>query len=147
MKGLLSCETLFATACFDVAQIFNLLYRRIAFGSASGFAGAFGPATASGLQIRDTAEYNSALLRLRLRRAKNKVVFMFARILPRQICRSVAVFAIGFVQQFGQIIFPDFGQRMRAVAARFAAQRDDDGAAIFHALDFAFQNAEFGRVD
>ena len=32
------------------------------------------PAVASGLQIRDTAEYNSALLRLRPRRAKFPVV-------------------------------------------------------------------------
>jgi len=51
-----------------VAQIFNLLYRRIAFGGASGVAKTSDPSAASGLQIRDTAEYNSALLRLRLRR-------------------------------------------------------------------------------
>jgi len=50
-----------------VAQICNLLYRRIAFGGAPGVVKSFDPAAASGLQIRDTAEYHSALLRLRLR--------------------------------------------------------------------------------
>jgi hypothetical protein len=45
------------------------LYRRIAFGGTSYFPDAFDLAAASGLQIRDTAEYNSALPRLRLRRA------------------------------------------------------------------------------
>jgi hypothetical protein len=40
---------------FGVAQIFNLLYRRIAFGMAPDLA------AASGLKIRDTAECNSAL--------------------------------------------------------------------------------------
>ncbi len=53
----------------DAAQIFNLLHRRIAFGRASPVAGAYHFAIACGLQIRDTAECNSALLRLRLRRA------------------------------------------------------------------------------
>ena len=42
-----------------VAQIFNLPYRRLEVGRVS-------PATTGGLQIRDTAEYNSALLLLRL---------------------------------------------------------------------------------
>jgi len=49
-----------------VAQICNLLYRRIAFGKSSAAPPAFALATASGLQIRDTAECNSALRRLRL---------------------------------------------------------------------------------
>jgi hypothetical protein len=40
----------------DVAQICNLLYRRIAFGWAPGAAGSSGLAAAGGLQIRDTAE-------------------------------------------------------------------------------------------
>jgi len=39
----------------DVAQIFNLLYRRIAFGRP------WQLREAGGLQIRDTAECNSAL--------------------------------------------------------------------------------------
>ena len=72
--AVLSVKILFSRANFcglrfaDVAQICNLLYRRIAFGSASRPATACGVAAASGLQIRDTAEFNSALLRLRLRR-------------------------------------------------------------------------------
>ncbi len=44
-----------------VAQIFNLLYRRLAVGRASAFA------DRGGLQIRDTADCKSALLRFRLR--------------------------------------------------------------------------------
>jgi hypothetical protein len=52
-----------------VAQICNLLYCRIAFGGAPGVAKSSASAMASGLQIRETAEYNSALLWLRLRRA------------------------------------------------------------------------------
>jgi len=44
-----------------VAQICNLLYRRIAFGRTPG-GKSFELVAASGLQIRDTAEYNSALL-------------------------------------------------------------------------------------
>ena len=74
--ALLSVKVLFFCANFSlavrtgVAQIFNLLYRRIAFGGAPDVVKSFDPAAASGLQIRDTAEYNSALLRLRLRRSK-----------------------------------------------------------------------------
>jgi hypothetical protein len=45
------------------------LYRRIEFGWAPGVATSSDPVAARGLQIRDTAEYNSALLRLQLRRA------------------------------------------------------------------------------
>ena len=45
----------------NVAQIFNLLYRRLAVGRASAFA------DRGGLQIRDTADCKSALLRFRLR--------------------------------------------------------------------------------
>ena len=65
----------FAHFCKDfccgarVAQICNLLYRRIAFGKARRAWGVLELATASGLQIRDTAECNSALLWLRLHRA------------------------------------------------------------------------------
>jgi hypothetical protein len=44
-----------------VAQIWNLLYRRIAFGNTSLYLLPLKPAQRSGLQIRDTAEYNSAL--------------------------------------------------------------------------------------
>jgi hypothetical protein len=72
---LLSVKTLFFCANFlpalpgDVAQICNLLYRRIVFGWVPCATGSSGLAMAGGWQIRDTAEYHSALLRLRLRRA------------------------------------------------------------------------------
>ena len=46
-----------------VAQICNLPYRRIVFGTASRRMGPHGLPTISGLQIRDTAESNSALRR------------------------------------------------------------------------------------
>ena len=65
----------FAHFCKDfccgarVAQICNLLYRRIAFGKARRAWGVLELAMASGLQIRDTAECNSALLWLWLHRA------------------------------------------------------------------------------
>ena len=45
----------------EVAQICNLLYRRIAFGGAWRRVRACELAAASGLKIRDTAECNSAL--------------------------------------------------------------------------------------
>jgi hypothetical protein len=69
MKILFCCANSLPAVRSGVAQIFNLLYRRIAFGGAPGMGKSSDPSTASGLQIRDTAEYNSALLRLRLRRA------------------------------------------------------------------------------
>ena len=69
MKILFFCANFFPAVRSGVAQICNLLYRRIAFGGTPYFPDAFDLAAASGLQIRDTAEYNSALLRLRLRRA------------------------------------------------------------------------------
>jgi hypothetical protein len=72
---LLSVNILFFCANFlpvlpgGVAQICNLLYRRIAFGWVPCAAGSSGLATAGEWQIRDPADYKSALLRLRLRRA------------------------------------------------------------------------------
>jgi hypothetical protein len=45
-----------------VAQISNLPYRRIVFGRAPVLPKSSASAAASGLQIRDTAEWNSALL-------------------------------------------------------------------------------------
>ena len=74
MKILFFCANFFPAVCSEVAQTCNLLYRRIAFGGAPSFPDAFGLAAASGLQIRDTAESNSALLRLRLHRAVYFVV-------------------------------------------------------------------------
>ncbi len=48
---------------FSVAQIFNLLYRRIAFGRTRQTRESNRPSPPGGLQIRDTAECNSALPR------------------------------------------------------------------------------------
>jgi len=45
----------------DVAQIANLRYRRIVFGGSSQWVESFAQPAAGGLQIRDTAECNSAL--------------------------------------------------------------------------------------
>ena len=67
----------------DAARIFNLPYRRIAFGRASDFAGPPGSATTSGLQIRDTAESNSALLWLRRKISARHLTFDS---FPENIC-------------------------------------------------------------
>src|ERR1035438_5001048 len=69
MKILFFCANFFPAARSGVAQIFNLLHRRIAFGWVPDAAQASEPVAATALQIRDTAEFNSALLRLRLCRA------------------------------------------------------------------------------
>jgi hypothetical protein len=61
-----------------VAQICKLLYRRMAFGGAPGVAKSSAAAAAGGWQIRDTAEYNSALLWLRLCRAVPEMVITLA---------------------------------------------------------------------
>jgi hypothetical protein len=63
----------FQVAARGVAQISNLPYRRIPFGSAPSFAGALDLVAASGLQIRDTADWEvcatsaAALPRARIR--------------------------------------------------------------------------------
>ena len=36
---------------------------------------------------------------------------------------------------------------MATVAARFVGRRDDDGVPVQDALDLAFEDAEFGRID
>jgi hypothetical protein len=69
VKILFFCANFLPALPGDVAQICNLLYRRIVFGWKPCAAGSSGLATACGLPIRDTAECNSALLWLRLRRA------------------------------------------------------------------------------
>ncbi len=74
VKILFFCANFLPTLPADVAQSSNLLYRRIAFGRAPSFADMFDLAAASGLQIRDTAESNSALPRFRLCRAGYIVV-------------------------------------------------------------------------
>jgi hypothetical protein len=51
----------FTTGRRAVAQIFNLLNRRIAFGGTQQCPTPAELAAAGGLKIRDTAEYNSAL--------------------------------------------------------------------------------------
>jgi hypothetical protein len=69
VKILFFCANFLPALAGDVAQICNLLYRRIAFGWVPCAAGSSGLAMAGGWQIRDPAECHSALLRLRLRRA------------------------------------------------------------------------------
>jgi hypothetical protein len=56
VKVLFSCANFLRAARSGVAQIYNLLYRRIAFGGTSYLPDAFDLAAPSGLQIRDTAE-------------------------------------------------------------------------------------------
>jgi hypothetical protein len=70
VKILFSCAYFCGRRLVDVAQICNLLYRRIAFGRSPEHSAPFPLAAAGGLKIRDTAECNSALLWLRLGRAK-----------------------------------------------------------------------------
>ena len=54
---------------------------------------------------------------------------------------------LGFLQQFHQLIFPQAGDGVAAVAARFVAHWNHDGATVRNAFDLAFENTELGRVD
>jgi hypothetical protein len=71
-----------------VAQICNLLYRRIAFGGAPAVAKSSASDVAGGLQIRDTAECHSALLWLRLRRAGAAELFIRPLALRLLLCAA-----------------------------------------------------------
>jgi hypothetical protein len=59
VKILFFCANFLPALAGDVAQICNLLYRRIVFGWVPCATGLSGLATAGGWQIRDTAECNS----------------------------------------------------------------------------------------
>ena len=50
-------------------------------------------------------------------------------------------------QQLHQLIFPQAGDGVAAVAARFVAQRDDHRPTVRDALDLALKNSEFGRIN
>ena len=51
------------------------------------------------------------------------------------------------VQQVLQILLPYRCPGMRAVAMGLVGDGNQDEPSFFHALDFAFGNAEFRRVD
>src|SRR5438445_2633093 len=50
-------------------------------------------------------------------------------------------------QELNQMLFPNEGEGMRSVAASARAGWNHEGAAMFHTYDFAFENAEFRRID
>src|SRR5581483_11957462 len=50
-------------------------------------------------------------------------------------------------KQFGQRLLPQFGQRVRAVAARPVTDRDQDVTPALHPFDLSFQNSRLRRVD
>ena len=50
-------------------------------------------------------------------------------------------------EQFLEIVLPNRGQGVRAVAAGLVAEGDHDGFAAFHADNLPFENAEFGGID
>ena len=52
-----------------------------------------------------------------------------------------------FVEELHQLIFPERGKGVAAVAAGFVAHWHDDGAAVRDALDLALEDTELGRVD
>src|SRR2546422_7023868 len=59
-----------------------------------------------------------------------------------------AVFSLRwFFEQFRQVLLPQGGARMRAVAARFIADGKQNEARILYSLDFAFGHAQLGRID
>ena len=58
-----------------------------------------------------------------------------------------AAAGIGNVQQLEKVIFPDYGEIVGLVAAGFIAKRDENVAALLHALDLALEDAELWRVD
>ena len=53
----------------------------------------------------------------------------------------------GFFEQLHQLIFPQAGDGVAAVAARFVAEWNHDRAAVRHALDLALEDPELGRID
>src|SRR6185312_14901797 len=52
-----------------------------------------------------------------------------------------------FLQQFRQMIAPDRRPCVGPVAARLVCDRQQHVLAVFHALNVAIHNFEFGRVD
>ena len=52
-----------------------------------------------------------------------------------------------FLEQLHQLIFPQAGDGVAAVAARFVAEWNHDRAAVRHTLDLALEDAELGRID
>src|SRR6185503_19887204 len=54
---------------------------------------------------------------------------------------------LGFFKQLESLIFPQAGDGMASMAARFVAERNHDCAAVRDALDLALEDAEFGWID
>src|SRR5262245_633776 len=54
---------------------------------------------------------------------------------------------IGNVQQLEKVIFPEYGEVVGLVPSGFIAKRDENVAALLHALDLALEDAELRRVD
>ena len=61
--------------------------------------------------------------------------------------RLIATDFFRFLEQLHQLIFPQRGKCVAAVAARFVARRNHDRASLRDALDLALENAELGRID
>src|SRR5437868_1240789 len=66
---------------------------------------------------------------------------------PRGSPRSPRASAFRFLQQLGEIMLPESGKRVGAVAARGVADRQHDGAAARDVLDLPLEDAQLGRID
>lgn len=53
----------------------------------------------------------------------------------------------GFLQKFDEMLLPQTGNGVAAVATGLVAQGNDDGPPVWDAFDFAFEDSELGRVD
>src|SRR5262249_38467145 len=53
----------------------------------------------------------------------------------------------GFRQQVGEVLLPEDGPGMGAVAVRLFAQRDQDVLAVLQPLGFALRDAQLRRID
>ena len=54
---------------------------------------------------------------------------------------------LSFLQKFREVLLPNGGEGVGAVAAGLVGRGHDDGFAVFDAFDFAFEHAQFGRID
>src|SRR6266849_3943832 len=52
-----------------------------------------------------------------------------------------------FFEQLRQVLLPDHRPRMRPVASRLLADRQEDEPRVFHFFDFAVGDAQLRRVD
>src|SRR5579862_7485425 len=61
--------------------------------------------------------------------------------------RPGLVGASGLGEEILQIVLPHGGMGVRAMAKSFFGDWEEDKLAVFHASDFTFRDAEFGRVN